>query len=98
MLLVTQVLGQFRIQRPFQNRLGQLLQQPVFPYNVFWLLVSSQQSLNQLRIDCHTFSFFLTGELRLHNPFYTLSEPEITSLSLASFSRLPAAPLMKPLT
>src|ERR1019366_1052643 len=41
-LLVAEMVGHLNLHRAFQQRLGQLLQQTVFPYDVFWLLVVRQ--------------------------------------------------------
>ena len=57
MLLIADVLGQFRGHRPLQQPLRQLLQQPVLADQVFGLLVVLQQIVNQLVVYGHLFSF-----------------------------------------
>jgi len=47
-LVVTEVLGHLRIQRPLHQQLGQLLEQAVLADQVFRLLVVGQQAAEQL--------------------------------------------------
>jgi hypothetical protein len=51
--LMTQVLGHFSFQCPLNQLLGELLEQPVLAYQVFRLLVVSQQLVDQFSAYGH---------------------------------------------
>src|SRR4051812_32188072 len=51
--LVAEVFGHLGLHRPLQKRLRQLLQQAVFSYDVFWLLVVRQQLVDEFEVDRH---------------------------------------------
>src|SRR4029450_11752988 len=54
-LIVADMLGHLRGHRPFQQLLGQLLQQPVFTDQILRLFVVLQQVINQLVINAFVF-------------------------------------------
>src|ERR1700737_547661 len=56
MLLIAQVVGHLGLHGPLQQRFGQLLQQTVFAYDVFWLLIVRQQLVDEFEVDSHRVS------------------------------------------
>src|SRR2546422_526596 len=53
------MIGHLGLERSFQNRFGQLLEQTVFPDDILGLLVVGEQLINQLLVDCHGVFHFL---------------------------------------
>src|SRR5713226_8470701 len=53
------MIGHLGLERSFQNRFGQLLEQTVFPDDILGLLVVGEQLINQLLVDCHWVFHFL---------------------------------------
>ena len=85
-LLVAEVVGQLRPERPFQQRLLQLLEQAIFAEQVFRLLVAGQQFVQMFWFDRHreSPSFRLPTD-RPHTIYLTLptcstSSPELRPL------------------
>ena len=55
-LLIAQVFGQLGLHGPLQQSFGQLLQQTVLAYDVFWALVVRQQFVDEFEVDSHRVS------------------------------------------
>jgi hypothetical protein len=72
MLLLSQMRGQLRLQRSLHDGPGQLLQQSVLPDQILWLLVISQQLVDQLLVHLHRDLLSLIRKDRLHKMVYTL--------------------------
>ena len=55
-LLIAEMVGHLGLHGPLQQRLGELLQQPVFANDVFGLLVVRQQFVDEVEVDGHRVS------------------------------------------
>src|SRR5215813_14435009 len=74
------MIGHLGLQRSFQNGLGQLFEQTVFPDDILGPLVVSEQLIDQLLVDCHGFSHFLPP-MAVYTVLFTPS-PELEALDL----------------
>src|SRR6202041_1092342 len=74
-LLVAQMIGHLGLECSFQNGFGQLLEQAVFPDDILGLLVVGEQLVDQLLVDCHGFSYFLTP-MSVYTVLFTPSSPQ----------------------
>src|SRR5713101_4101410 len=68
------MIGHLGLQRSFQNRFGQLLEQTVFPDHILGLLVVGEQLINQLLVDCHGVFHFLPP-IAVYTVLFTPSAP-----------------------
>src|SRR6266849_8782876 len=77
------MIGHLGLERSFQNRFGQLLEQTVFPDDILGLLVVGEQLINQLLVDCHGVFHFLPP-IAVYTVLFTPSERESFPLSDAT--------------
>src|SRR6266852_6858494 len=68
------MIGHLGLERSFQNRFGQLLEQTVFPDDILGLLVVGEQLINQLLVDCHGVFHFLPP-IAVYTVLFTPSAP-----------------------
>src|SRR5262249_21988765 len=66
------MIGHLGLKCPFQNGLGQLLEQTVFPDDILGLLVVTEQLIDHLLVDCHG-SFHFLPPIAVYTVLFTPS-------------------------
>src|SRR5689334_8811670 len=98
---IPEMIGHLGLHGPLQQRFCELLQQPVFANDVFWLLIIRQQFVNEVEVDGHRVSlvsFFRWPftQCNLH-PRLSRTTPSIVAASSAkttSTSIFPPSPML----